>query len=533
MKVAAVYARFSTELQNDRSIEDQITLCRQYADREGILVGQVFADKAKSGSSIAGRDSLNMMLNLCYEGRFSYIIVEALDRLSRDMEDLAGIYKRLTHAGVEIRAVHEGKANTILVGLRGLVGQLYREDNIHKVRRGMAGLIEQGLTAGGRCYGYRSDPANKGKLIIVPEEADVVKRIFEEMAAGWSSRHVARGLNQDNIPPPRGTIWSPSTIHGSLDRGYGILHNQLYIGKIVWNKVHMIKDPYTGKRLSRANPRDQWKVAEAPEYRIIPQDLWDYCHLRDRKPRVKRLHEHRRPRRLLSGLLKCGNCGSGMSVIGADKSGKSRVACSSGRYSGKCPDPLSFYVDVIEDLTLKTLVDELRDPKLISRYLNTYHAERVRLNKELEKERSRLRRQMAEASRKLDVIIEMAAQNGSATQKDKWAEASKVYEEAKAELEMLPEPGREVAFHPQLLKRYEEQLTALRDTLATGLKTGDLPQSNALREIVHAVIVHRDANSRPRVVLEGTLNVLLDTPEKNLGISSNPSSCIGGSGRRT
>ena len=61
------------------------------------------------------------------------MIVEALDPLSRDMEDLAGIHKRLSFLGIEIRAVHEGIVNTVLVGLRGLVGQLYREDNAHKV----------------------------------------------------------------------------------------------------------------------------------------------------------------------------------------------------------------------------------------------------------------------------------------------------------------------------------------------------------------------------------------------------------------
>jgi site-specific DNA recombinase len=74
--------------------------------------------------------------------------VEALDRLSRDMEDLAGIHKRLSFLGIEIRAVHEGVVNTVLVGLRGLVGQLYREDIAHKVRRGQAGRIKSGLHAG-------------------------------------------------------------------------------------------------------------------------------------------------------------------------------------------------------------------------------------------------------------------------------------------------------------------------------------------------------------------------------------------------
>lgn len=136
---AVIYTRFSTDLQNERSVEDQVTLCRSYALRENIEVVGVYEDRARSGASILGREGLLELLEDARARKFSIVIAEALDRLSRDMEDLAGIHKRLTFLGVEIRAVHEGVVNTVLVGLRGLVGQLYREDNAHKIRRGMVG----------------------------------------------------------------------------------------------------------------------------------------------------------------------------------------------------------------------------------------------------------------------------------------------------------------------------------------------------------------------------------------------------------
>ncbi len=154
MKKALIYARFSTDLQNERSIEDQITLCRDYASRANIDVIDVYEDRARSGGSIMGRDGLLRLMDRAKDGSFDIVVVEALDRLSRDMEDLAGIHKRLSFLGIEIRAVHEGVVNTVLVGLRGLVGQLYREDNAHKVRRGLSGRVGQGLNAGGRAYGY-------------------------------------------------------------------------------------------------------------------------------------------------------------------------------------------------------------------------------------------------------------------------------------------------------------------------------------------------------------------------------------------
>jgi DNA invertase Pin-like site-specific DNA recombinase len=115
-KVAVIYARFSTDLQNERSIDDQVTLCREYASRQGINITGVYEDKARSGGSIMGRDGLLRLLDQAKDRSFDVVVVEALDRLSRDMEDLAGIHKRLSFLGIEIRAVHEGVVNTVLVG---------------------------------------------------------------------------------------------------------------------------------------------------------------------------------------------------------------------------------------------------------------------------------------------------------------------------------------------------------------------------------------------------------------------------------
>ena len=176
-----IYARYSTDLQNERSIEDQVALCQAYAARESLNVVEVYEDKACSGASIMGRDGLLRLLERAREKAFNFVIVEALDRLSRDMEDLAGIHKRLSFLGIEIRAVHEGVVNTVLVGLRGLVGQLYREDNAHKIRRGQAGRVGQGLNAGGLTYGYAPVPNDPGKRMIVEAEAETCAGFSESM----------------------------------------------------------------------------------------------------------------------------------------------------------------------------------------------------------------------------------------------------------------------------------------------------------------------------------------------------------------
>jgi DNA invertase Pin-like site-specific DNA recombinase len=89
---AAIYARFSTDMQRDKSIEDQVDLCRKHADRLNCEVVAVYSDRARSGASLMGRDGVLDMISASRRGEFDAVIVEALDRLSRDQEDLAGIY---------------------------------------------------------------------------------------------------------------------------------------------------------------------------------------------------------------------------------------------------------------------------------------------------------------------------------------------------------------------------------------------------------------------------------------------------------
>lgn len=163
---AAVYARFSTDLQNEKSAEDQMVLCRTYAANNGFQVVAAYADKAKSGASMFNRDELRAMLADAKAGQFKAIIVEHLDRLSRDMADLATIKKQMDFLGVSLIEVHGGEANSLIVGLRAIIAQQFREDNVQKVRRGMQGVIRDGRSAGGKAYGYAPDPTRKGLSLI-------------------------------------------------------------------------------------------------------------------------------------------------------------------------------------------------------------------------------------------------------------------------------------------------------------------------------------------------------------------------------
>ncbi|TGQ32437.1 recombinase family protein [Mesorhizobium sp. M00.F.Ca.ET.216.01.1.1] len=493
MNRAAIYARFSTDLQNERSIDDQLALCRTYAEREGLNVVATFDDRARSGGSVMGRDGLLHLMDKAREHEFDVLVVEALDRLSRDM-DLAGIHKRLSFLGIEIRAVHEGVVNTVLVGLRGLVGQLYREDNAHKVRRGQAGRVKKGLHAGGLTYGYSYVPGDPGKRLIAEDEAEIVRRIFREYVDGQTPRDIAHNLNRDSIPPPRGRAWNASTINGNAQRGTGLLQNELYVGRLIWNRVRMVKDPDSGKRVSRPNPKGEWRTVEVPDLAIISPELFEAARERKKARTITHPSHQRRPRHMLSGLLRCGACGAGMSSNGKDKSRRIRIRCSAATESGTCPDPKTFYLDTVETAVLDGLTTELRHPDVIAQYVQTYHEERRRLAADTNARRTRLERRLGELSREIERLINAIAK-GHGDPAVLGPQSTTLNEERKcivAELDQVPAATGVIALHPAVLARYEEQLNQLQIGLAKGIVAGDSESAEAMRDLIETVTVFRD-----------------------------------------
>jgi site-specific DNA recombinase len=273
LKRAFIYARYSTDLQNEKSVEDQIELCKKHAQKLGLAVVGYEHDRAKSGASTFGRPGLGRILEAAKADGFEVLVSEAPDRISRDMADLAGIHKALEFRGIEMNCVNGGRMDTIQIGMHGMVGQMQREEGAKKVRRGMAGVVRDGRSAGGRAYGYQPILGKPGKLEIVEAEASVIRRIFAAYAAGASPRTVAATLNSEGIAPPRGKNWNASTINGNGKRGHGILRNSLYAGTQIWNRVRMVKDPATGRRISRVNPETEWQTTTAPHLRIVDQGL--------------------------------------------------------------------------------------------------------------------------------------------------------------------------------------------------------------------------------------------------------------------
>lgn len=285
----------------------------------------------------------------------------------------------MTFLKIRIFSLSEGWADIVKIVVKGLFGQLYLDDVAFKVRRGLTSVVRDGRYAGGRPYGYRLTPGKPGEIEIVPEVAAVIKRIFKDYANGISPRAIAGRLNAESIPAPRGKTWNASTINGNLSRGHGILLNPIYGGKIVWNKVKMVKKPGSNRRISQPNPEQEWITVEAKHLQIVDDETFEkVATLKKQLSKEPRSIRASRNHRILSGLLKCGCCGGGMTSEGRTD-GRIRIRCSRHRESGTCHNGRKPYLDLIEKAVLGGLQTQLQNPALIQQYIDAYHAERRRL----------------------------------------------------------------------------------------------------------------------------------------------------------
>jgi site-specific DNA recombinase len=420
-----IYARFSSLLQNARSIEDQVSLCRERCDREGWDVVGVFTDYATSGAAGIGSDArpgLAALLARVDAGGIDQVMTEASDRLARHQGDALTIREQITYAGARLFTLSDGEVSDITATFRGLMDAQFRKDLAAKIKRGQRGTIAQGRHAAGLAFGYRT--ANRfddgGVLIrglreIEPDQAVVVARIFTEFASGQSPRRIAIGLNVDGIAPPgRGKSasqhWRASTIYGDRIRKNGILQNRLYIGQIVFNRTKKKLDPKTRKPRIIANPEAEWLQSPAPGLRIIDDELWGRVQHTLGQVQARRPTDARRPKHLLSGLVRCGECDGAWIVRGI-----ARWGCSRHRESGRtaCANNRTISTVDLEVRVLRGLQDRLMDPGLVREYVKEFTAEFERLTLEHRKGAKDLRGKLDAAVDKVTRLVAAIAAGGS------------------------------------------------------------------------------------------------------------------------
>ncbi len=350
----ALYARHSTKAQH-RSVPAQIDLCREAARHHGATVVEEFADRAITGAAMLHRPAIQALLEAAAAGDFQAVLIEDLSRVSRDQADVATIYQRLAYHGVDLVSVTEGRINELYVGLKGTMNALYLKDLSFKTRRGQRAAIDNGGIPGGHRYGYDVVPTTGagGRRAINEAEATIVRRIFDEAAAGRSYREIARDLNADGVPSPRGSRWHASTLVGTASRSNGILRNPIYRGRIVFGREKNVRNPITGLRESHRQPETEWKIVEAPSMAIVPGSQWDAV-----QAMIKRKRPGRPPKTctaaprkaahyITSGRTWCSACGARVTT-----SSTGYLVCQTWRTTRTCTQRHLFRrADVISEIT--------------------------------------------------------------------------------------------------------------------------------------------------------------------------------------
>ena len=391
-----VYARYSTDKQDARSIDDQVRRCRGFAANRGFEVVATFSDAAISGSHME-REQLQKLLSDADRRKFDCVLVDDLSRLSRDLGATWRIvFEDLASRGVRVIDCTTGIASDAIggrltFGALALVNDTFLQMVRTETHRGLEGRALAGFATGGKTFGFKTitepnppDPTHPRKVRVkAEEESAVVLRIFEMYEAGASYKHIAATLNEEGIAAPhdggKGNKKAPGWSHSTVRH---MLRNEQYVGVWLWNKDQWLQIPGTNRYRRIARPESEHVKTVLPELRVVPENLWNAVQARLRRfdrPRGGRTAGSTRSGRpsILAGLLRCGLCGGSMVVVHrATKDGYSyaTLGCTTNKSRGPaiCKNDRSISERKIRTVVIEMLRAQLTAPDLVARFAKMF-----------------------------------------------------------------------------------------------------------------------------------------------------------------
>lgn len=363
------YARYSTDLQSATSVNDQLSLVNHTAAKYGGEPDDalVFTDEGVSGA-VANRLGLNRLIRVVESGMLDILLIEKWDRLSRDDELTARLRKLFHFHGVRVIAISDGidtaKDEPLLIQMKGMMATEYRLALKKQTRRGLMERARLGFVTGKIPLGYRAIDAGDGtarkRPVIVPEDADVVRKIFVRYESGLSPAAIASELNIEGVLSRHNRGFSASMIRE-------LLRNEKYIGIWRYNERRWELNPVTEKRVPRSNDDAAVITHRDEDLRIVDQATWDATRERIRaQAETYPGQTHTGGKRgggtrgvhAFTHLLHCAICSGSMQVTGGSGS-RRYYRCATNRTKGVavCPNTRSFR----EDALRATIFDGVTD----------------------------------------------------------------------------------------------------------------------------------------------------------------------------
>ena len=380
---AAIYARYSSENQSEKSIDDQVRVCKKYCAEHELTVcdEHIFIDEALSGS-LLNRPGLQALDKAAENKEFEAVVVDDLSRLSRSNHQMLTLVLKLNYYQVKLVSVSDGivtddENSKLGIQMRGLINELYLDDLGKKTMRGLEGQKLRGFSAGENVYGYCSKPVGELRLNkrgqakyegkvhkINPEEAEIIRRIFNEFINGNSIHKIATKLNEDKIPTKKHMNggWNVSTVAR-------ILKGEKYIGKWDWRKYKNVRDPMTGKKKVILRPVKDLVPIFRDDLIIIDKEIWEKARKRwqelkgtwpvsKKRPAFyqQKSYIHTSPNHLFSGLMQCKICGGAIVLISGKGTGY--YGCYNTRRK-TCTNTLAIPRKRIEEIIINELKDKI------------------------------------------------------------------------------------------------------------------------------------------------------------------------------
>lgn len=478
MKVAAAYIRVSTDDQLEYSPDSQLEKIKLYAEKNQILLPEefIFVDEGISGRKTKNRPAFNEMIGLakCNPKPFDVILVWKFSRFARNREDSI-VYKSMLRKerNIDVVSVSEDigddKLSILIEAIIEAMDEFYSINLAEEVKRGMTEKAKRGGVLSIPGFGYKVE---NGEYVIVPEEAEIIRKVFNDYLNKKGFLTIAKELNAMGIKTHRNCKIENRTIDYWL-------HNMLYIGKICWSP--------NGKRSRNYNLEDMI-ISDGHHEPIIDMETWDKTQERLVKQKEKYGKYYNSDRKDLShwltGLLRCEKCGKVLSYQGG------YFGCSE-RSRGKCDGVGYIKAEKIANIILNIL-SEIELPNVEMEFAEPNSAKEVNINDD-----SRI---ISAQVQRLEIRLErvkLAYEDGVDTLEEYKAKKKAITDEIDKLNEMLEqaheeEPKEEVKLNKKELRRLTE---VLKDA-----DVSNVEKNNMARTIFKEIIKSGDGGKRLKCV---------------------------------
>lgn len=478
MKVAAAYIRVSTDDQLEYSPDSQLKKIKLYAEKNQILLPEefIFVDEGISGRKTKNRPAFNEMIGLakCNPKPFDVILVWKFSRFARNREDSI-VYKSMLRKerNIDVVSVSEDigddKLSILIEAIIEAMDEFYSINLAEEVKRGMTEKAKRGGVLSIPGFGYKVE---NGEYVIVPEEAEIIRKVFNDYLNKKGFLTIAKELNAMGIKTHRNCKIENRTIDYWL-------HNMLYIGKICWSP--------NGKRSRNYNLEDMI-ISDGHHEPIIDMETWDKTQERLVKQKEKYGKYYNSDRKDLShwltGILRCEKCGKVLSYQGG------YFGCSE-RSRGKCDGVGYIKAEKIANIILNIL-SEIELPNVELDFAEPNSAREVNINDD--------NRIISAQIQRLEIRLErvkLAYEDGVDTLEEYKAKKKAITDEIVKLKEMIEqdqeeEPKEEVKLNKKELRRLTE---VLKDA-----DVSNMEKNNMARTIFKEIIKGGDDGKRLKCV---------------------------------